>query len=252
MDPYPDCSDHSYCTIRNKTDTVADASLVPKLQENDYVLATINAMSKVPTLQMSDTDVQIDMTSHDLILDPFTSNFPEQPVLGINGHADQSTDIFTAKYGNAVIIDESASKQNDSSSSSEFEGFNSDDLKPSSTIVHSDSNSSSDKQTNSDFEYEDVIEDSSDTIPAIEDKPSAENTNDSSNDLQDLFLVRNQRIDANILKLWEVDAKTKKWEIPLRKLTSREVYDLSHPLPKWDKIDPYSGLEEDDDESSEN
>ena len=252
LDPYPDSSDHSYCTIQNKTVTVADVSLVPTLQENDYVPETINTTYKVPTLQTSDSDIQIDMTSHNLMLNPFTSNLPEQPVPGINGHADQPTDILTAKYENAGIINESASEQYDSSSSAEFEGFNSDNLKPSTAIVHSDSNSSSDKHTDSDFEYEDVIEDSSDTIPAIENQPSAENTNDSSNDLQDLFLVRNQMIDANILKLWEVDVKTKKWEIPLCKLTSREVYDLSHPRPKWDEIDPYSGLEEDDDESSEN
>ena len=316
VDPNPDSSDHSYCTIKNKNGPVADASLVPTLQENDYVLEIIDTTSKVPILQMSDSDIQIDMTSHDLMLNPFTSNLPEQPVLGINSHADQTTDILTAKcevgisspgnypdetdgdnlkselginnpiisevnidlqmvqninkdnpcYTNtsscsdimknmnmahtvdAGITNESLFEQHDNSSSSEFEGFHSDVLIPSTTRIHNDSNSSSDEHTNSDFEYEDVIEDSSDTIPEIENQPSIENTND----LQDLFLVRNQTIDAHILKMWEADAKTKKWEILLHKLTSREVYDLSHPPPKWDKIDPYLGLEEDSDESSKN
>ena len=76
--------------------------------------------------------------------------------------------------------------------------------------------------------------------------------NDSNNDLQDLFLVRNQTVDVNVLKIWEDDAKSKKWDIPLRKLTAREVYDLSHPPPKWDKMDPYSGLEEENEETTEN
>ena len=47
-----------------------------------------------------------------------------------------------------------------------------------------------------------------------------------------------------IEKIWKKDAITKKWTVPVEKMNKRKVYELSNRPPDWDKIDPYSDLED--------
>ena len=47
-----------------------------------------------------------------------------------------------------------------------------------------------------------------------------------------------------IEKMWKKDAITKKWTVPVEKMNKKKVYELSNRPPDWDKIDPYSDLEE--------
>ena len=46
-----------------------------------------------------------------------------------------------------------------------------------------------------------------------------------------------------IEKIWKKDAITRKWTVPVEKMNKRKVYELSNRPPDWDKIDPYSDLE---------
>ena len=320
LEPNFDSTNHSYCSAKNKNVPEAETLVVQTLYDDDNAPYITNTASNVQIHELNNLGIQIDMTTHELMLNPITMILPEPAVLGLNGYTDQTQESIITEGGKGFTSPDNSSDKEDGdtlndgiginnpvvsednldlqtaqngdtdnpyhtttslnieeikninadhkldvhdkngsslgqelhSSSSEFDGFNSDDLVPNSIRIHSDSNSSSDDNTNSEFEYEDVIDDSSDTIPAIDNHLSADNMNDSNNDLQDLFLVRNQTVDVNVLKLWEDDAKTKKWDIPLCKPTAREVYDISYPPPKWDEIDPYLGLEEENAETNEN
>ena len=44
--------------------------------------------------------------------------------------------------------------------------------------------------------------------------------------------------------MWKKDAITKNWTVPVEKMNKKKVYELSNCPPDWDKIDPYSDLEE--------
>ena len=289
-------SDHLYCSLCNHT--ASEVTLSPKsLQTEGRELELLEN----PDSDVSPDCMEIDMTSHDLMLNPITTNHCETVVLGINVHTEPASVLGIVKTGiNELdecstiksvigintsvppelaadsqspqsvdtnekedhisvtsIIETSCDHRSDVpginrktqlhgsiSSSSNFEGFTSDDIVQHPARIHNMSNISSDELTYSDFTYEDTVEDSSDTTPASENIPIMENMKDLNSDLQDLFLVRNQLVDMSILEMWIEDAKTKKWDIPLCKLTAREVYDLSHPPPKWDEIDLYSSLEE--------
>ena len=43
---------------------------------------------------------------------------------------------------------------------------------------------------------------------------------------------------------WKKDAIKRTWSIPVPKLNKQSLYDLSHPAPNWDAMDPYSGIED--------
>ena len=130
---------------------------------------------------------------------------------------------------------------NSSSESSEFEGFTSGNLKSAIMSEAGITVDASIMMTSDSYEYDDIEEDSSDTIPAIEHTSTLVN---SSQMLHDMSPVMNnaQHISADVRNIWENDVRRKKWMIPLRKLTPMDIYTLSKPAPNWEAMDPYSGL----------
>ena len=46
--------------------------------------------------------------------------------------------------------------------------------------------------------------------------------------------------EKTVAELWKQDALSQRWSIPLTKLDSRKIYELSHKPPNWSEMDPYS------------
>ena len=67
-----DFIDHSYCSTKNKNVPKADKPVVQPLHDDDNALDIINTTSNVPVHELSDSGIQIDMTTHDLMLNEFT------------------------------------------------------------------------------------------------------------------------------------------------------------------------------------
>ena len=53
-----------------------------------------------------------------------------------------------------------------------------------------------------------------------------------------------KNIDIAIWQLWEQEARKDLLYIPVKKMTTTDLYDLQHGPVDWDAIDPYSSLEE--------
>ena len=138
-----------------------------------------------------------------------------------------------------------------SSSSSDFDGFTQEDLKllPSMVNLDSDTNSSpfslysSEESESEHYDYETDIFSSNDTILYQVPIPTTETYVKKSSATAPIPLVE---------EMWRTEALTRKYSVPLNKLNKREIYDLSHPPPDWDNIDPYSGLEDHSDDENNN
>ena len=98
--------------------------------------------------------------------------------------------------------------------------------------------------SNQNYTYDDSTNTSTDTIAYDAEVTNTEPNPDFS--LQDLFLVRDRHNTPipSVAKLWKNDALAHRWTVPLKNLSKVDIYMLSRPGPKWDEIDPYSGLEE--------
>ena len=115
-------------------------------------------------------------------------------------------------------------KTNKSSSgeSSDFEGFTSADLETFNRPgTYSTAESSSIMSTDN-YSYEDAVEDSSDTVPAIDPVDESQSTGQKLSPP----ISKDQNSDSilpGIMQLWEKDAMKKKWTVPLRKLTPTDI-----------------------------
>ena len=49
---------------------------------------------------------------------------------------------------------------------------------------------------------------------------------------------------THVHNLWKKDAVQRTWTVDVPKLSKTRLYELTHPPPNWDQIDPYSSLEE--------
>ena len=138
-----------------------------------------------------------------------------------------------------------------SSLSSDFDGFTQEDLKslPSMANLDSDTNSSpaslysSEESESEHYDYETDIFSSDDTILYQVPTPTTETYVKKSSATAPIPLVE---------EMWRTEALTRKYSVPLNKLNKHEIYDLSHPPPDWDSIDPYSGLEDHSDDENNN
>ena len=94
------------------------------------------------------------------------------------------------------------------------------------------------------FTYDENANTSTDTIPYADEMNNIEPNPETT--LQDLLLVRDRHNTPipSVAKLWRNDALSRRWTVPLKNLSKVDIYMLSQPGPKWDDIDPYSGLEE--------
>ena len=127
-----------------------------------------------------------------------------------------------------------------SSSSSEFEGFMKEDLKPLSQLKN---------ESNCDLSFS--LSDPSD-LPGPEEGDTTPHSSDIPNMCQmsnppNKIITKGSKTPTPILfveKLWKNEALNRKYSVSLNRLNKQEIYNLSHPLPDWDNIDPYSGLEE--------
>ena len=170
-------------------------------------------------------------------------NIPDNPALTLKlnspkGEASSAIILginSTPSTERNVSISNQASNQ--SSSSSEFEGFHSDDLYT--KAAYTSISSSNTLPTTTDFEYEDAAIDSSDTIP------TTDNLNNSA-DFSHFYLTKNinEQYAPDVINLWKMDALSKKWTVPLLNLNKDDIYALSKPALNWEIIDPYSSLEE--------
>ena len=52
-------------------------------------------------------------------------------------------------------------------------------------------------------------------------------------------------------KIWKNDALFHNWSVPLKKLSKHDIYDLSHKPPDWSNMDPYSGLEDESEDTND-
>ena len=138
-----------------------------------------------------------------------------------------------------------------SSSSSDFDGFTQEDLKslPSRAYFDSDTNSSvasldsTEESESKHYDYETDIFSSDDTILYQAPCSSVETCAKKSGATAPIPLVE---------ELWKTEALTRKYSVPLNKLNKHKIYDLSHLPPNWECIDPYSGLEEQSEDDSNN
>ena len=124
-----------------------------------------------------------------------------------------------------------------SSSSSQFEGFHSDDIYEISSQLITTERSSTPS----------IAMDSKNTViyPSTVNttvKPNMPNPNSS----QQFYLAKqiNDQYSPEIVKLWKKDAMKKKWTVPIVNLSKDNIYLLSNPSPNWDNMDPYSGIED--------
>ena len=118
-----------------------------------------------------------------------------------------------------------------SSSSSEFEGFHSDDIYEITSHVNTSVWSST----------QFIVMDSEDTVIY-----SSTTTLVSPNSSQNFYLAKqmNAQYSPDVINLWKNDAMKKKWTVPIVNLSKDDIYALSKPIPNWDKMDPYSGIED--------
>ena len=138
-----------------------------------------------------------------------------------------------------------------SSSSSDFDGFMQDDLKPLPTRANLDSNTnsspasldSSEESESEHYDYETDIFSSDNTILYQAPGSTMETCVKKSGATVPIPLVED---------LWRTEALTRKYSVPLNKLNKCEIYDLSHLPPNWDSIDPYLGLEEHSEDDNNN
>ena len=56
--------------------------------------------------------------------------------------------------------------------------------------------------------------------------------------------------EQTVLEIWRKDALSHNWTVPVLKLSNSDIYDLSHKPPNWSDMDPYSGLEEENEDVS--
>ena len=49
-----------------------------------------------------------------------------------------------------------------------------------------------------------------------------------------------QNPEKTVIELWKNDTLSRKWSIPLTKLDSSKLYELSQKPPNWSEMDPYS------------
>ena len=142
----------------------------------------------------------------------------------------------------ANIIRGINNQDNSSSESSEFESFTSGDLKCNNMSDAVFNNDSSTILTSDYYTYDDAVEDYSDTIPAI---GPINNTEETPQELHNLPSVgsNSNTILPEIVNIWEKDAMTKKWTVPLCRLTPTDIFTLSNSTPNWDTMNPYSSLD---------
>ena len=151
-------------------------------------------------------------------------------------HNDSVTDCertLPEVMGNNMIAYPESNAQHQVENTIDVSGINNED--------QNEDHSSLSKQN---FEYEEHGNSSSDTIAYNGNLPRSEITPEST--LQDLFLVRDRWNTPipSVSKLWKNDAISRRWSVPLQNLSKVDIYMLSHPGSKREKIDPYSSLEE--------
>ena len=126
-----------------------------------------------------------------------------------------------------------------SSSSSEFEGFHSDDIYEISSQYQLTTSEESSSPS--------IVMDSEDTViyQAISNTTVKQNRL-NPNSSQQFFLTKqiNDQYSLEIVNLWKNDTMKKKWTVPIVNLSKDDIYLLSNPAPNWDNIDPYLGIED--------
>ena len=163
----------------------------------------------------------IDNAQHMHLVNCDSSNLETtDSVRGINSTHD--TNLSNGEMG---IINGSTS----SSGSLVFDGFTSGDLKNIGILgAISSSTGSSPTISEDDFEYKDIVYHSTDTLPA--DYKTDDTTTKQVNNLSTVQ-NKNTAVDPIIMELWVKDAKTKRWFVPLNKLSKGDVCTLSQPAP---------------------
>ena len=167
-------------------------------------------------------------------------------ILGIND-SDSSTEFEGFNENDLLrsknMLADTASEidgYTDSNSSSEFEGFTENDIYSPKRNDTMDTSSESFIEL-SDLNYEDAVSSSTECYSHI---VEPENEPDAS-----IGSLAYSRPPTSVAKLWHEDALRKRWTVPVPKLSARDIYNLSHAPPQWDKMDPYSDLENTDSNS---
>ena len=173
-----------------------------------------------------------------------------ETVNGTDNMEPVSSDFQMSGNKQADIIQGINNMESSSGESSDFEGFTSGDLKCVTIPGAYSNDDSSTILSLDDYSYNDAVEDSSDTIPAIDPIDNTDNTPQELNNLPSMGKNTNP-IFPDIINIWEKDAMNKKWTVPLFKLTPTDIFTLSNPPPNWDTMNPYSSLDEVQDSANE-
>ena len=116
-----------------------------------------------------------------------------------------------------------------SSSDSDFEGFTEKDLRQKSPACGTwDSSSLTDSSSSS----------SGSSGASLTENRSTKNLSQKMLGSVSVYPIK------LIENMWKKDTITKKWTVLVEKMNKKKVYGLSNRPPDWDKIDPYSDLEE--------
>ena len=183
---------------------------------------------------------------HDINDSMITKQPYEHAVLGLNqAHfSTSSSDTFTPHSDtniphvpgvNSTSPTISNNSNIQSSSSSEFESFHSDDIyEISSEMITSDWSSTPSIDT-----------DSEDTV-IYPSTTATEQDMANPNSSQHFYLAKqiNDQYSPDIVSLWKNDAMKKKWTVPIVKLSKDNIYLLANPSPNWNNMDPYSSIED--------
>ena len=53
-----------------------------------------------------------------------------------------------------------------------------------------------------------------------------------------------------VCEIWKNSALFHNWSVPIKRLSKHDIYDLSHKPPNWSDMDPYSGLEDETEDTT--
>ena len=258
-------TDHTYCVTLNGKNTPLTVYPDEYSCRNTYVdTGEMHITSELSNLTLNNDDDRYEPIEVSMVLEEATELLNASPpcVLGVNYTLDIRTNTL-------------------SSSSSEFDGFHSDNLhevtshhnttsmstpsvnKSFHTSISTCSSSSSEFEG---FHSDDLYDISSHPLNT----PSGDTTYSLETDSDDTVIYTpatsvdignhmigaantqifylteqlNAQYNPEVIKLWKTDARKKKWIIPVVNLSKSDIYALSKPAPNWDNINAYSSIED--------
>ena len=261
--------DHDDLSHSTTTAMVADTASPDQMQVTGPTsdMNVINTSGASPSLTINaDTNGLNDTEPIDS--DSETTKTDEEPVIGINSNTDTPennmkginpdtpTEENDMKDKNINMLDASSSDSNamnDINSVQPLNSFNDETKGTATNAVNSGSIVTMIGLNNGDFNIEDTSIDWAlhpDQARAMENVdtlvPSL-STQDHNSDISSECECITEDPEGYLLWIHEQEAKKHCYSVPLKRLSSGDIYTMSGKAPKWSEIDPYSSLKDEGD-----